>query len=35
MAKEENPGALAKPLDVKLYNFVLRQLAEAENSCRK
>ncbi|MFZ2448750.1 MAG: selenocysteine-specific translation elongation factor [Syntrophobacteraceae bacterium] len=30
MAKEEIPAQLAKPLDVKLYNFVLRQLAEAD-----
>ncbi len=30
MPKEEIPALLAKPIDVKLYNFVLRQLAEAE-----
>ncbi len=30
MAKEEIPALLTKPLDVKLYNFVLRQLAEAD-----
>ncbi len=30
MPKEELPAQLAKPVDVKLYNFVLRQLAEAE-----
>ena len=29
MAKEEIPALLAKPVDGKLYNFVLRQLAEA------
>ncbi len=29
MPKEELPAQLAKPIDGKLYNFVLRQLAEA------
>lgn len=29
MAKEEIPALLAKPVDGKLYNFALRQLAEA------
>ena len=29
MAKEEIPALLSKPVDGKLYNFVLRQLAEA------
>ncbi len=29
MAKEEIPALLSKPIDTKLYNFVLRQLAEA------
>jgi selenocysteine-specific elongation factor len=30
MAKEEIPALLSKPVDGKLYNFVLRQLAEAD-----
>jgi len=30
MPKEEIPALLSKPLDVKVYNFVLRQLAEAD-----
>ncbi len=30
MPKEEIPALLSKPLDVKIYNFVLRQLAEAD-----
>lgn len=29
MSKEEIPALLSKPIDAKLYNFVLRQLAEA------
>ncbi|MGO8945274.1 MAG: selenocysteine-specific translation elongation factor [Syntrophobacteraceae bacterium] len=29
MSKEEIPALLSKPIDSKLYNFVLRQLAEA------
>ena len=29
MPKEEIPALLSKPVDGKLYNFVLRQLAEA------
>ncbi len=29
MSKEEIPALLSKPVDAKLYNFVLRQLAEA------
>ena len=29
MPKEEIPALLAKPIDVKIYNFALRQLAEA------